>query len=106
MEVAEVAVDAAVAGNATELLFILIVYQLNNITWSLDITNHLMLFIVDANQHLVLGHSTHSVGHLGINLYSMQNISKSKQGLSKRLIHTLVCHPLFMFNIPSWGSTF
>ena len=82
-----------------------IVYQLNNVNLLLEITNHLMLFIVDAGQHLVLEHSTHSVGHLRIKLYSTQNMSKSKQDSSISLINNLVCPPLFPFNVPSLGST-
>ena len=84
----------------------LIIYQLSNVTLPLEITNHIMLFIVDAGQHLVLEHSTNSVGHLRIKLYSTQNMSKSKQGPSTSLIHKLVCRPLFPLNVPSWGSTF
>ena len=105
MEVAEVAVDASAAGDATELRVPLIIYQLNNLTLPLEITNNIILFIVDAGQHLVLDNSTHSVGYLRIKLYSTQNISKSKQGPSTTLIHTLVCRPLFLFNVSSWGST-
>ena len=84
----------------------LIIYRLNNVTLPLEITNHIMLFIVDEGQHLVLDHSTRSLGYLRIKLYSTKNMSKSKQGLSTRLIHTLLFRPLFLFNVPSWGSTF
>ena len=87
------AADAEAAGDAKELRLTLIIYQLNNVNLPLDINNHLMLFIVDAGQHLVLDNSTHSVGQLRIKLYSMKNISKSKQGPSTSLIHTLVCRP-------------
>ena len=54
MEVDEVVVDAAAAGDATEFRVKLIIYQLNNVTLPLQITNHLMLFIVYAGQHIVL----------------------------------------------------
>ena len=83
-----------------------IIYQLNNVTLLLEITNHIMFFIVDAGQHPVLEHSTHSVGHLRIKLYSTQNMTRSKQGPSTSLIHTLVYHSLFPVNLPIWGSTF
>ena len=98
-------VDAAAAGDATEFRVKLIIYQLNNVTLPLQITNHLMLFIVDVGQHLVLENSTHSVGHLRIKFYSTQKMSKSKHGLSTSLIHTLACHPFFPFNVTLWGST-
>ena len=80
----------------------LIINQFNNVTLPIEITNHIMLFIVDAGQHLVQEHSTHSVGHLRIKLYSTQNMSKSKQIPSTSLVHTLLCRPLFPFNVPSW----
>ena len=38
----------------------LIIYKLNYVTLPLEITNHIMLFIVGAGQHLVLEYSTHS----------------------------------------------
>ena len=106
MEAVEVEVDAAESGDGTELWVPLIIYLLNNVTLSLEISKHLMLFIVDAGQHLVLEISTHTVGNLRIHLYSTQNIFKSKQGPSISLIHMLVCRPLFTFNVPSWGITF
>ena len=106
IKVAELAVYAAAAGDGTELWVPLIIYQLNNVTLPLEITNHLMLFIVDAGQHLVLDHLTHSVENLRIKLYSTQNMSNSKQGPSTSLIDTLVLRPFFRFNVPSWGSTF
>ena len=52
MEVAEVALYAAMAGYATELLVPIIIYQFNNVTLPLEITNHIMLFIVVAGQIL------------------------------------------------------
>ena len=106
MVVAEVSVDTTLAVDATELRVPLIIYQLNNVTLSPEITNRPMLFIIDAGQNLVLEHSNNSVGHLRIKLYSTQNLSKYKQGPSTSLIHMMVCLPLFLFNVPSWGSTF